>query len=126
MTQTFGTIGTMTATAPCELCGPMANPGFKTFMELEPPRRNYKTISCKTKGGTIHWKIDWFQGKPTYIAIQHWDMTSWTLVGTYNYEKNVVMESPKSLEEKSTLTILTHIMLQKFAENKLTWFYDIL
>lgn len=126
MTQTFGPIGTMTATAPCELCGGMESPGFVTFMELTPIRRNFKTITCKTEKGNLHWKVDWFHGRPTYVAIQHWDMPTWTLVGTYDYEKNMVVATPASLEERSSLFILTQIMLNKFAEKKLTYFYDVL
>jgi hypothetical protein len=126
MTQTYGSVGTMTATAPCELCGPMESPGFITFMELSPTRRNYKTISCRTEKGTLHWKIDWFQGMPCYISIQHWDMVNWSLVGTYDYDKNIVVATPASLEEKSSLFLLTQIMLQKFAEGKLNYVYDLL
>jgi len=122
--RTYADYGTMTGTAPCELCGSVEPPDFRTFFELTPVGKNYKSISIKVNSKIMHWRIDWFQGKPAYVKFI--DSERDLYVGTYDYEKNRVFSAPASLHADSEVFVLTNIMLQKFCKGDLKYYFDLL
>jgi len=122
--KTYADFGTMTGTASCELCGNVDPPAFKTFFELTPVGKNHKSITIKVNNKVMHWRFDWFQGKPAYVKFI--DSERDLYVGIFDYEKNRVFPAPASLNADSEIFVLTNIMLQKFSKGELKYLFDIL
>ena len=122
--QTHGYLGTMTATADCQLCGSMEPPSYRTFFELTPVAKNNKTISAKVNGKIMHWSFEWLHDRATYVKMWTNDSPEQRYVGIFDYQKNVVHEAPASINKTSEYFIMTNIMLDKFVKNDLKYIFD--
>jgi hypothetical protein len=121
VTKTFADFGTMTATAPCELCGAVEPPKFRTFFELTPFHGNSKTIVVKVSGQVLYFCFEWLHDRPTYVKMYTSDNTTPRYVGTYDYSKNRVFTAPTGLSADSQYFVITNMMLEKFAAEKLSY-----